>query len=338
MTIQLVIDSKFNSAGVKEAEKEVQNLARQVEASLQSAGPDNLFIQQFKSSPEEIKAIQDLIAYNRELSKALLDRAKAAAAAGKSQVAEGLIKEANAADRTADSLRKLVSAQSESNQEGEKQGGVLDFINNKFNKFAFGLFVVQGAINTVTRAVKGMTDALIEGASIADRSNAFNVLVEDAGVNAEALRAGLVGASQGALTLDAAMRPTLQLIKAGVPEVASMSDELLEIAVASAKLSGDLSQTEHIYSTLVRGIVRGSPLLIDNADIYLKLGDAVEAYAEAAGYASAEDLSLEERKIAVAQAVAEQGAAIVELAEKVDSSALTFQNLKQMQKRLGRRY
>jgi len=330
MTIQLVIDSKFNSQGVKQAEEEVQKLARQVEASLQtSGGSTDSFIAQVQGpSQETIQAIQQQIEKLNQLSAAWRQTAQAQAAAGNLQVAQGLIKEAEAADRTAESLRKLISAQQESNQENEKGGGVLDFINNRFNKFAFGLFVVTGAINTVTRAVRGMTDALIEGASIADRSNAFNVLVEDAGVNAEALRAGLVKASQGALTLDAAMRPTLQLIKAGVPEVAQMSDQLLEIAVASAKLSGDLSQTERIYTTLVRGIVRGSPLLIDNADIYLKLGDAVEAYAKAAGYASAEDLSLEERKIAVAQAVAEQGAAIVELAEKVDSTAITFQNLR----------
>jgi len=333
MTIQLVIDSKFNSQGVKQAEAEMKRLvtdvAQMVSRSLQtSGGSADSFINQFRGpSPEDVRAIEQQIQKIQQFAEALRQKALASAAAGNNQLALGLQKESEAADRTAESLKKLIAVQEESNNAQDKGAGVLDFINNKFNKFAFGLFVVTGAINTVSRAIKQMTDFLIEGASAADRANSFRVLIDDTGASSGELANKLREASQGAITLDAAMRPTLQLMKAGVPEVAGMSDQLLKIAVASATLSGDLSQVEHMYTTLVRGIVRGSPLLIDNADIYLKLGDAVENYAEKMNM-SIDDMTPEDRIRATAQAVLEQGDAIVQLAEDVDSSAQSLQAFK----------
>lgn len=328
MTIQLIIDSKFNSAGVREAEKQVSDLIKNIETQFRSQGASSFLENSFGTITDDTKAIiQERIAQVEQLAAAYKNAAIQQYAIGNPAQAEGLLKYSNSLERTAGSMRELTAATQDQNQEQSKSGGILDFINNSFNKFAFSLFVVRGAINTITSAIGQMTDALIEGASIADRSAAFNVLLEDAGVNAQALRASLIGASQGALTLDAAMRPTLQLMKANVPEVAGMSDELLKIAVASAKLSGDLSQTEQIYTTLVRGIVRGSPRLIDNADIYLKLGDAVESYAASIGK-SIEELTPEDKIRATAYAVTEQGQAIVELADQVDSTAITFQNFK----------
>jgi hypothetical protein len=328
MTIQLIIDSKFNSAGVREAEKQVSDLVKNIETQFRSQGSSAFLENQLGTITDGTKAIiQERIVQAEQLAAAYKNAAVQQYSLGNNTVAEALNKEAQALERTANSMRDLTAATQDQNQEQQKSGGVLDFINNSFNKFAFSLFVVRGAINTITSAIGQMTDALIEGASIADRSAAFNVLLEDAGVNAEALRASLIGASQGAITLDAAMRPTLQLMKANVPEIAGMSDELLKIAVASAKLSGDLSQTEQIYTTLVRGIVRGSPRLIDNADIYLKLGDAVESYAASIGK-SVEELTPEDKIRATAYAVTEQGQAIVELADQVNSTAITFQNFK----------
>lgn len=327
MTIQLVIDSKFNSQGVKQAEQEVQKLARQIEQSIKMTDDPAGFVQMFKSSPGDIQAIQAQITALQQLSQAWMGAARAKAAAGEIPAAQALIREAEAADRTAQSLRGLIANLDEHGNEQKKGASILDLVNSKWAKFSFALFVAQGTINTITRLLSGMFNTLMEGAAVADRSNAFNVLLEDAGHNATNLAGRLREAGQGAVTLDTAMRPTLQLIKAGVPEIAGMSDQLLRIATSSAILSGDLSQVDHMYTTLVRGIVRGSPLLIDNADIYLKLGDANEKYAESIGK-TVDELTKQEKMIATANAVMEQGDAIVDLANKVDSSALVFQTFK----------
>lgn len=327
MTLQLIIDSKFNSAGVREAEKQVLDLAKNIGTQMQAQGPGNFLENQLGTINDgTIAMVKERIAQVNQLAEAYKNAAVQQYSLGNVAIGDKLSSYSNSLRSSADNMQALTGATEKNVLATETQGGVLDFINNKFNKFAFGLFVVQGAIGTVTRLIGQMTDALIEGASIADRSNAFNVLLEDVGVNAEAVKAQLIGASQGAITLDAAMRPTIQLMKAGVPEVANMSGKLLEMAVASAKLSGDLGQTEEIYTTLVRGIVRGSPRLIDNADIYLKLGDANERYAESIGK-TVEQLSAQDKIIATALAVEEQGDSIIELAEKVDSTAITFQNL-----------
>ena len=332
MTIQLLIDSKFNSAGVQAAETRVRQMVTGLNdlfAKVNQSGLSNtesFMAEKVFDGNFEQKAQKNIAVLDQYIAK-LRQAANAAQAVGNIDAFQSYDSAANQVQSLTDRMRESLGVQ-------EKQGGALDFINNKFNKFAFGLFVVTGAINTVTRAIGQMTDALIEGASIADRSNAFNVLLENAGVNAEAMRAQLIGASQGAITLDSAMRPTLQLMKAGVPEVANMSGKLLEMAVASAKLSGDLGATDEIYTTLIRGIVRGSPRLIDNADIYLKLGDANEKYAASIGK-TVEELTAQEKIIATARAVEEQGDSIIELAEQVDSAAITFQNFKTDAKEAG---
>ena len=168
---------------------------------------------------------------------------------------------------------------------------------------------------------------MIEGASQADRLSTFTVLMNEAGVNANKLAADLRTAAQGAVTLDTAIRPTLQLLKAGLPEAAAETDSLLKIATNAAILSGDLSQVDAIYQKLVRGIVRGSPRLIDDADIILKLGDAYDDYAASIGK-TADELDATEQKLATLEAVKREGERINELAEEVDSAALVFQQMK----------
>lgn len=328
MTLQLIIDSKFNSAGVREAEKQVLNLAKNIGTQMQAQGPGNFLENQLGTINDgTIAMVKERIAQVNQLAEAYKNAAVQQYSLGNVAIGDKLSSYSNSLRSSADNMQALTGATEKNVVATEKQGSTFDLINNKFAKFSFNLFVLQGTINTITRLLSQMFNTLMEGASIADRSNSFNTLLENAGVNAEAMRSQLMQASQGVVTLDAAMRPTIQLMKAGVPEVANMSGKLLQMAVASAKLSGDLSQTEHIYTTLVRGIVRGSPLLIDNADIYLKLGDATERYAQSIGK-TVEQLSQQEKIIATARAVEEQGDAIIALGEEVQSSAQFYQQMK----------
>src|SRR5690606_6787468 len=252
MTLQLIIDSKFNSAGVREAENAVKKMAQDIRQQLESSGGStDLFIDQFRMDNfGDTSVLKQRIAETERYAQALRSQAQAAYESNNALQGDKLLQLSNTIQGTANNMRSLTDATEKNVSASEKQGGTFDLINNKFAKFSFNLFVLQGTINTITRLLGQMFNTLMEGASIADRSNSFNTLLENAGVNAEAMRSQLMQASQGVVTLDAAMRPTIQLMKAGVPEVANMSGKLLQMAVASAKLSGDLSQTEHIYTTL----------------------------------------------------------------------------------------
>ena len=68
---------------------------------------------------------------------------------------------------------------------------------------------------------------------------------------------------------------------------------------------------EFVFDSLTKGIARASVKLIDNAEIYLKIGNVVEDYAAAQGK-TADELSVTERQQVILNEVLEQGADIVE--------------------------
>lgn len=325
MTVPLIIDSRFNRRGVQEAENAVRTMVGNISGMFEQANaniPTGMqadiaegMFGNFAGGDIQA-AITSLRTYAQEMRAAAAAQIKL----GEGQKGLNLLAVADQADHAANRFETLTDKQEES-------GSALDFINNKFNKFAFGLFVVTGAINTITRAIRQMNEFLIEAASSADRLSTFSTLMEQSGHSANDLAAALRHAGQGAVTLDTAIKPTLQLLKAGLPEAAAQTDALLKIATNAAILSGEIDNVDQIYQKLVRGIVRGSPRLIDDADIILKLGDAYETYAATLGK-TADQLTATEQKMATLVAVMEEGERINELAEEVDSAALTFQKLK----------
>jgi len=82
---------------------------------------------------------------------------------------------------------------------------------------------------------------------------------------------------------------------------ASALPQLIEAARAANQLNPALGDTEFLFSSLVTGIKRGSPMLIDNTGITLKLGEANEKYAASLGK-SADALTEEEKKLALLSA------------------------------------
>jgi hypothetical protein len=408
MTVQIILDSKFNDSGVREAEDRILNLTNGLESIIGGARgarggadlwegimPDESVAQWIeatrveleilskslmdnakqaaargelglaraiddenraiekeialldKLSPRisEVKSLQDQlpevrfsdaqsIALINQETEALRKRAELlrsqgtqAAAAGNAQLAGEFEKEAIQVERTADMFERLNPKIEDNTQDQQQNSRETNLAQSAWAKFAFKLFVAQGAIGTVTNLIRKLWTAMEEGASVDDRMANFNLLMTDAGFNASQLAQRLNQASQGAITLDAALTPTLQLMKAGLPDVAANADALLEIATNAALLSGDVAKADQIYQKLVRGVVRGSPRLIDDADIILKLGAAYETYAATLGK-TADELTATEQKMATFNAVMVEGQRINELAEELDSTALVLQQVK----------
>lgn len=79
---------------------------------------------------------------------------------------------------------------------------------------------------------------------------------------------------------------------------------LLEIARVQARATGQ--SVDFLFQSLITGIKRGSPLLIDNTGLVLKISAANEAMAASLGK-SVEQLTAEEKQIAVLNATLEAG-------------------------------
>jgi hypothetical protein len=81
-------------------------------------------------------------------------------------------------------------------------------------------------------------------------------------------------------------------------EMGAALPKLLEAARAAAKLNPAYGDAEFMFQSLVGGIKRGTPLLIDNTGIVLKVGEATEAYAKSIGK-SVTELTSQERSLAI---------------------------------------
>lgn len=102
---------------------------------------------------------------------------------------------------------------------------------------------------------------------------------------------------------------------------AAAAPQLLEIAKASNKLNPALGDTAFLFDSLALGIKRGSPLILDNLGITIKVGEANEKYAASIGK-SVDALTAEEKQMALLNAVMESGDQLIsQVGGNVDSQA-----------------
>lgn len=319
MTIQLIFQYKQqNPEALKTIESDLMRLQNSMKAVADTGHQFN--IADFMGGKDPTGAVKEQINELKNWEAQLKRAAASAQALGKEMEAQSFLQRSQELQQYRHSLEEMINAQ-------DQESGILSVLNSKFNQFGFTLFVTISTIKQITGALNEMFEAAQEGAAISDRMQAFSLILNQSGVNAQKFAQDMREASQGAIALSDASVGVLRLLKSGLPEAAAQSDQLLKIAVASATLSGELDQVETIYNKLVRGIVRGSPRLIDDADILLKLGDANAEYAASLGKTSAE-LTINEQKMATLNAVLKEGERIVGLAEGFDSTALSLQKFK----------
>lgn len=168
-------------------------------------------------------------------------------------------------------------------------------------------------------------DLTLVGAQAQAVESVFTNLTRSMGVNADRLIAEMQKAARGTVDETTLMITANRALLAGGAELADKLPRLFEIARAASLATGQ--DVQYVFETLVRGVAKASPLLIDNADIYIKIGDAVDAYAAASGR-TADQLGLVERRMAIANAVLEQGGAFIErMGLESETAADRMQNL-----------
>ena len=298
----------------KRAKKELEAIAP--DASTSFLNPDN-----FIGRETDINDIKNRISGLTDEIENLTTKARAAYAEQQDDAAKAFMSQAAGLKQQRSELEKTIPVV-------EKTGDAIqNLLTNRITRLGFGIFAIQSSIQTFTTLIGGMFDTIAEGAATLDRTKSFEILLTGEGIDPTGMASRLREASQGLLTLDQAMQKTIQLAKAGFPEMAQNSDALLKIATNAAIVSGDVNQAATVYDKLVRGIIRGSPRLIDDADIILKLGDANEQYAESLGK-TVEELTAAEKVQATYNAVLQEGLRINEMAEQMDSTSVKVQKLK----------
>lgn len=118
-------------------------------------------------------------------------------------------------------------------------------------------------------------------------------------------------------------------------EMAAALPKLLEAGRAAALLNPSMGDAEFMFQSLITGIKRGSPMLIDNTGITLKLGEATDAYAASVGK-SVNELTSQERSIAILRATLEgadtliqqTGGSLNSMTSDIQSSKVAVEELK----------
>lgn len=174
------------------------------------------------------------------------------------------------------------------------------------------------------------------GAPLIGLAESFDKLTASVGLSSKALLEDLREASRGTVS-------DFELIRQSNVALAGASGEfgkqfgknlpkILEIARVQARATGQ--DVGYLFQSLVTGIKRASPLLIDNTGLVLKIGAANEAYAESIGK-TVTQLTEEEKQIAILNATVTAGQTAIDAlgnsqegaAEKSARASASFTNI-----------
>lgn len=146
------------------------------------------------------------------------------------------------------------------------------------------------------------------GAALTGLADSFDRLTASVGVSSQTLLKDLRAAAAGTVSdFDLIRQANVALAGAAGQfgqEFGKNLPKILEIARVQARATGQ--DVGFLFQSLVTGIKRASPLLIDNTGLVLKIGEANKAYAEQLGK-TVEQLTEEEKQIAVLNATLEAG-------------------------------
>lgn len=136
----------------------------------------------------------------------------------------------------------------------------------------------------------------------AQSADAFDKVFTDLGLSAESEFNKIKEASKGLISDASIKQSAVTAASLGVP--VSKLSELMEVARAKAREMG--TDAKSAFEDLAKGIGRGSPMILDNLGLTIKLGEANEKYAAIVGK-SVDELTKQEKQIALTNAVLESG-------------------------------
>lgn len=211
-----------------------------------------------------------------------------------------------------------------------------------FGALAGRIAVTVAVITGAAAALKGFFDLGTRGGLVKGVEESFKSIANSVGLASQALKTELREASGGMVSDFELMRKANIALAGATGEVGKQLGEalprLMEIARAQARATGQ--DTDYLFQSLVTGIKRASPLLIDNTGLVLKIGEANEAYAAAVGKTVAE-LSAQDQQLAILQATLTAGESSVQRLKNVqltaaEQSARLSASLENLRDKLGK--
>lgn len=205
---------------------------------------------------------------------------------------------------------KTVKSTSAEMKKGEKSGK--DF-GKMFSSMAGKITAGSAAIATVGVTMKKAFDLGEAGAQVLQTEESFDLLLEKVGAAPDLLNQ-LQRASNGTIDKMSLMSATATLL-AGTTgefatELANATPELMAIAKAANKLNPALGTTAQMYDSIATGIKRGSPMILDNLGLTIKVGEANEKYAEQLGI-TVDAMSAEQKQMALLNDVMRAGNVLI---------------------------
>lgn len=192
---------------------------------------------------------------------------------------------------------------------GKTSGAGVKELGAQFAQLSGMALKAAGAVGAVAVAFQQAMALGREGAVVLQTAESFDRLVDSVGGSADMLDQ-LRQASRGTIDDMTLMSATATLLAGTQGELgkslADAAPRILEIAGAAAKLNPRLGDAAFLYESLMTGIKRGSPMLIDNTGITLKLGEANELMAASLGK-TVEQLTADEQKMAILNATLAAG-------------------------------
>jgi len=249
---------------------------------------------------------------------------------------------------TDDATKATQNYQKQTESAGQKGSGLLGFIKNlvgglkqsaqaatanipgfqglssAIGGLSSGALVAIGGIALLTAGIFSLGQ---RGAEVIGIQNAFNNTLgqfqNELGTSTEYLD-GLRLAAGDTISELELMRITNIALAGATGEAGTAFGQalpkLLEIARVQAAATGQ--SVDYLFQSLVTGIKRSSPLLIDNTGLVLKIGEANETYAASIGK-TVEELTAQEKQMALINATVEAGNAAIEAAGGVQETAAT---------------
>lgn len=204
-----------------------------------------------------------------------------------------------------DRLRGFLSSARDASGGAGQFGSALTAAGAKAAIFAAAAGVALVAVKKIAGA---LWDLGKRGAAVSGVVQAFDAITAGAGIVSRTLLSDLRQAAMGTVADFDLMRLTNLALAGATGQVAQeiglKLPKLLEIARVQAKATGQ--SVDYLFDSLVTGVKRSSPMLIDNTGLVLKIGAANEALAKSLGK-TAEALTDDEKKIAILNATLEAG-------------------------------
>lgn len=216
-------------------------------------------------------------------------------------------------------LNIIVDAQNKASRGLSDAKNSLDRMNVSVESISSSLRTMGKYGAVAFAALSAASGKLInDAASSLQIEESYRRMTEQAGISSDELLKQLKKTSVGTVSSTNLMLSANRAMALGVADNMDTVTSLMEIARLKGRALG--LDTTQAFNDIVTGIGRGSPLILDNLGITIKLGEAQEMYAAKLGKTSAE-LTDAERKQALLNAVLTEGNKEVAAAGELQVSA-----------------